>query len=161
MSGIERRQRLFDLYSAHFALGDEEHREMFVCPLCHTGGFTRADCLGENPRLSLAHFIPDKLGGKPSDCTLTCTACNTGVGTSLESALVERWKADDFASGIGTMGATVSGIFGKITVEYQLFPQRKSMSFYGQPKRSNPRHAASLHEHLSEISKDPAGEFHF
>jgi hypothetical protein len=159
-SGIEKRQRLFDLYSKHFALGDPERREMFVCPLCCTG-FTREDCAGKNPRLSLAHFISQKLGGKDSDCTLTCTDCNNGVGTNLEAALVERWKADDFAAGIGTMRAGLSGAFGEISVEYELSPQRRSMSFYGLPERSNPKHSAALHQYLTENSKDTAGEVQF
>jgi hypothetical protein len=157
---LEKRQRLFDLYSKHFAIGDKDKREIFVCPLCFEP-FTREDCAGKEPRLSLAHFIPDKLGGTDSDCTLACTECNNEVGTNLEAALVERWKADDFAAGIGTMGARLSGPFGEISVEYELSHQQKSISIYGLPKQSNPKHSASLHQYLSDTSNDPAGEFEF
>jgi hypothetical protein len=157
---LERRQQLFDLYSRHFALGDPEKREIFVCPLCHQG-FTREDCAGDNPRLTLAHCIPAELGGKYSDCTLTCADCNSSVGTNLEAALVKRFQADDFAAGIGRMRARLSGSFGAINIEYELSHQRKSMSLYGLPERSNPKHLAALQQYLAETSKDPDGEVQF
>lgn len=156
--GVEKRRKLFDLYSKHFAL--VEKREIFVCPICHNG-FTREDCDGDNPHLSLAHLIPQELGGTDSCCTLACTECNNGVGTKLEAALVERWKADDFAAGMGTMRARLSGSFGEVNVEYELSHQQRSMSFYGLPKRSNPKHSAALHQYLTEMSKERAGEVNF
>ncbi len=33
-NGLRRRERLFEFFSKHFALGDSEKREVFVCPLC-------------------------------------------------------------------------------------------------------------------------------
>jgi hypothetical protein len=159
-SGSEKRRRLFDLYSKHLALGEPDKQGIFVCPLCHTG-FTGSDCEGDNPRLSLAHFIPRELGGKGSDCTLACSDCNNGVGTKLEAALVERWKADDFAAGIGTIRARLSGSFGTVSAEYELSPQQGSISFFGLPKHSNPTHSAALHRYLTEMSKEAAGEVNF
>jgi hypothetical protein len=159
-NGIERRYRLFDHFSRHFATGDPEKREIFLCPLCRSI-FRREDCAGQKPRLSLAHSIPQKLGGKSSDCTLACTACNNGIGTQLEAALVERWEADDFAEGIGTMEARLSGVFGEVSVEYELSREQKSMTFYGLPERSNPKHREALHRYLTEMSNDPAAEVHF
>jgi hypothetical protein len=160
ISGVEKREQLFDLYSKHFSLRDTESREIFVCPLCQTG-FLRKDCEGENPLLSIAHLIPEKLGGRLSDCTLACTACNNGVGTNLEAALVKRFKADDFGTGIGELDARLSGSFGEIRITYDLSPAKNSMTFYAQPRRSNPKHVASLQQYLAHSSNGPPSEVQF
>ena len=59
----ERRRHLFDHYMRNLVLFKVNPAGIFVCPLCQDG--IRKEALdGKEPYLTLAHVIPDKLGGR-------------------------------------------------------------------------------------------------
>src|SRR5437868_5949014 len=93
------RERLFDDYSERLARVQPEAAGTFICPLCQKP-FTQAALSGNNPALTLAHVLPESLGG--SFCTLTCAPCNNDMGSDLEAFLLERFRAEDAMQGVGT-----------------------------------------------------------
>jgi hypothetical protein len=141
----ERRQQLFDRYQPQLALFGTDPPGLFDCPLCMRG-FPRQATEGPEPALTLAHVIPDKLGGNLR--TLACKDCNNGVGHSLESALVERFLAEDCMAGVIRLPGRVSGPFGNIGVEYTRSPDRRDWKFYAVPEQTNPANMSALHEFL-------------
>jgi hypothetical protein len=113
------RERLFDDYGGRLATVGGQAAGTFVCPLCQKP-FNREALVGDNPRLTLAHVLPEALGG--SYCTLTCAACNNDAGSTLEAFLLNRFRAEDVMQGVGTVLGRLEGAFGSVDVEFQAAP---------------------------------------
>jgi hypothetical protein len=115
-NGAAERERLFTLYSRQLDRFRVDPPGIFVCPLCRVGVGPET-LRGPNPLVSLAHVVPQALGGR--HYTLTCTACNNGNGTRLEAALCDKLRYDDWCVGVGTRPARLTGDFGELGVEFR------------------------------------------
>jgi hypothetical protein len=73
--GARERERLFNLYSRNLSFFQSEYPDAFACPLCDSG-YSREALTVEPPSVSLAHVIPESLGGSLK--TLTCTPTHVG-----------------------------------------------------------------------------------
>lgn len=142
-NGDAERRRLFDLYAAQFVAGGCTPDDCFVCPLCRDG-YLRPALDGPDPAVSLAHVVPRSQGGK--HCTLTCTACNNGNGAGLESDLLERFRYDDWAAGVGEWPIRLSGAFGEIGAALRIREPGPpvGLSIYAEERRSDRRTMAAL-----------------
>ncbi len=90
----EKLARLFDNYSKNLSFYAPQYEHTFVCPLClRPFGKSELDA-GE---LTIEHIIPAALGGKLT--TITCKACNSMAGHSLDAHLVQRLKTEDILAG--------------------------------------------------------------
>src|SRR5437899_1275830 len=115
MSSARYRNRLFEFYSTHLSHCMPDRQGVFVCPLC-LRSFTREALDGPTPRLSIAHVVPKKMGGRL--CTLTCTECNNNSGTRIEADLFERFLAEDTWNGAVKTEARLSGPFGNVGIDF-------------------------------------------
>lgn len=93
-----KRLRLFDLFVNQRGHTEITHGMYFFCPLCRER-FVREDCVGDNPRLTLAHIVPDKQGGTWR--TLSCAACNNDNGSAIEIDFLTQQKLSDWPHGRG------------------------------------------------------------
>src|SRR2546421_8889508 len=71
--GARERQRLFDLFTRQPGHQDLTQGMIFYCPLCRRP-FGREALAAHSLLLTLAHIIPDALGGTWT--TLACIKCN-------------------------------------------------------------------------------------
>ncbi|QVL31254.1 hypothetical protein KIH39_20765 [Telmatocola sphagniphila] len=158
-SAAEKRQKLFEVNSAGMAALGMGEPDTFVCPLC-VKVFTKDDLkpIGTPKvpefRLTLAHIIPEALGGRL--CTLACKDCNNGVGKALEAALKEQFVVEDAVKGTGKLRARLAGDFGNVGVEVS-FPGDGGQPWQLEPvaRISNPVHAASLDKMLEGTEANP------
>jgi hypothetical protein len=139
------RERLFDDYSERLARMRPGSARTFICPLCQKQ-FTRDDLEGDDPTLTLAHVLPEALGG--SFCTLTCAPCNNDMGSDLEAFLLERFRAEDALKGVGTMAGRLEGAFGSVGVEFQVAPPGEPWTVIVIGKQTNPAVLQKLDEAL-------------
>jgi hypothetical protein len=124
MKGIERRRKIFEVYSANLQyftglykieLGVDSKKvdlvdtPIYICPLC-----TRAysieliDHNFDNNHLTLEDLPPKSVGGNPK--ILTCKECNSKAGHSLDKAISESIKIEQFFKKIPS--TKVTGIVG-------------------------------------------------
>jgi hypothetical protein len=128
------REKLFNDYSARYAaVGGEPDK--FMCPICKYV-FDRDAIEGDNPKLTLAHVLPEALGG--NYCSLACAKCNNDMGSDLESFLIERFKAEDAMNGVGTLPGRMKGEFGSVGVEFQTAPLGEPWRVLVVDKQTNP-----------------------
>lgn len=80
---MNRKARLFDIFSRNFSLYLPGEDEWFVCPVCH-----RAFGREHLDHLDLGHIFPKFLGG--SETTLLCRKCNNRLGTQIEGSEAKR-----------------------------------------------------------------------
>lgn len=82
----ERQKALFAILAEHYkCYTNGEKINKFQCPLCKNEfGFNAID----RSELSLAHMIPDFLGG--DFWTLSCAKCNNTIGSQIEGAESKR-----------------------------------------------------------------------
>ena len=120
-----RRRRLFDLYVRQPGHEDLTQCRIYWCPLCRQP-FEREATAGDNPRLTLAHIIPESLGG--SWTTLACADCNNGHGHEIEVDLLASHRFVDWAAGRGTMKVRMEEV-GKVRAEALRDPQANRLSF--------------------------------
>ncbi|HEX4613286.1 MAG TPA: hypothetical protein VH092_34180, partial [Urbifossiella sp.] len=97
------------------------------------------------PVLSLAHIVPEALGGV--DCTLACTACNNGNGARFEADLANRFRYEDWGNGGGGWPARLSGVFGDVGVEFAR-TDATHWTLEVVHRQTNPVHLAALKEWL-------------
>ena len=95
-----KRLRLFDLFVNQPGHADMTHGKYFFCPLCREP-FVREDCVGDNPKLTLAHIVPDSQGGTWK--TLSCAGCNNDNGSDIEKDLLTQHKLSDWVHGRGAI----------------------------------------------------------
>lgn len=96
-SGKRSREELFSRYASNLSLYDARSGDIFVCPVC-LKPFTRSALRSDPPALSLAHVIPEALGGRL--VTLACAKCDNRIGSAYDSqAALEqelyRWQRGD------------------------------------------------------------------
>jgi hypothetical protein len=108
-----KRLRLFDLFVSQPGHADITHGKYFFCPLCREP-FNREDCVGENPKLTLAHIVPDSQGGTWK--TLSCAGCNNNNGREIEKDFLTQQKLSDWVYGRGAIPIRL-GEGGKIKGE--------------------------------------------
>ena len=132
---------LFTRYVANLGLYRPELPGQFLCPLC-LHGFP-VECI-EWGHLSLAHVVPDVLGGRL--CTLLCKACNNTLGAGIEAHADRRRKLFESITGNRTDGIGLKLSLGqgsKDPVELQGFCKGdvKSRIFHIEFKdvRNSPR----------------------
>ena len=155
----EKRQALFEVNSAGMVALGMGKPDTFVCPLC-LKVFTKDDLkpIGtpKEPefRLTLAHIIPEALGGRL--CTLACKGCNNGIGKALEAALKEQFVVEDAVKGTGKLKARLAGDFGNVGVEAR-FPGNGCQPWHLEPvsRISNPGHSVSLNMMLEGTEVNP------
>lgn len=153
-----KRLRLFEVNSAGLvALGLAEPN-IFICPLC-LKHFPKDDLTfretsnGSECQLTLAHIIPESLGG--TLCTLACKECNSGVGKSLEAVLKEQFVAEDAINGSGSLRARLVGEFGNVGVDVGFPGGCQPWQLVPVPRITNPVHNASLEQMLEGTDVDP------
>src|SRR5688572_15676692 len=95
-----KRLRLFDLFVSQPGHGDMTHGKYFFCPLCGKP-FAREDCVGVQPRLTLAHIVPKSQGGTWQ--TLSCKGCNNENGSEIENDFLTQQKLWDWVHGRGVI----------------------------------------------------------
>ncbi len=96
MTSEEMRERLFDLYAANLSLCMPEMRDTFLCPFC-LAQFTKDAVRGKDPKVILAHCVPDSLRGKMT--TLACAACDNNAGRDIDIHLINRLRTTSFFGG--------------------------------------------------------------
>jgi hypothetical protein len=93
MTNAERRQKLFDTFAANYSYCATQDHGKFLCPICaspHGPESTRAESFS----VDLAHVYPESCGGKL--VTLTCSKCNSTLGSKYDSQLkIEHQSYDD------------------------------------------------------------------
>lgn len=155
MSGenAAKRGRLFDLYVRQPGHEDATQGRYFWCPLCRHP-FERQDTAGDNPRLTLAHIIPESLGGTLT--TLTCARCNNGHGHEIEVDLLTRHQVTDWAAGRGTAPVRM-GKRRKIRAESRRDPQSQRIAFDVHTPMANPE-VQIQKEQLQAIEEGASGQ---
>lgn len=93
---------LFGRYAANLKLYCSALPGQFLCPLCFHGFPVESIEWGH---LSLAHVVPEVLGGRM--CTLLCKACNNTLGNGIEGHADRRRKIFDALSGKTRKGASL------------------------------------------------------
>lgn len=89
----EKKQKLFNQLAANLSFYTKgEFREQIGCPIC-------LKLFDSTDELSLAHIIPNALGG--NIVTLTCKQCNNEVGSRIECYETERARLKSAFSGDG------------------------------------------------------------
>ena len=143
------RERLFDDFSSRLARFTGEAVGPFVCPIC-LERFTRDVLAATPPELTLAHVIPESLGGR--FCTLACALCNNEIGSDLEAFLLERYRAEDAFNGVGTIAGRMEFEFGSVGVELQAAPPGEPWTVLVIEKQTNP----TVLERLNDSIDAPA-----
>ncbi len=147
------REKLFGEYSRRFA-ATGGNADTFQCPLCMTL-FSQDVLAIEPPVLTLAHVLPEALGG--TFCTLACAGCKNDIGSDLEAFLIERFRAEDAMNGVGLLAGRLEGDFGSVGVEFQAAPPGEPWTVLIIEKQTNPAVIVKLHSALdANSSDDPA-----
>jgi hypothetical protein len=87
MSNQELREHLFDGYAANLSLWFPGVKDTFLCPFCLTA-FAKGAVQGKNPKVILAHCVPDALRGRPQ--TLACAECDNVSIPAVRSTMSAR-----------------------------------------------------------------------
>ena len=148
----EKRGRLFDLYVRQPGHEDITQGRYFCCPLCRRP-FEREATAGDIPLLTLAHIIPEALGGTWT--TLACADCNNGHGRKVEDDLLASHRFADWVTGRGTMQVRM-GEGGKVRAESRRDPEENHLSFTVTTPMASP--AVRVHkQQLATIAENPSG----
>lgn len=164
LSAAQIREKLFNGYSAQLtAMNSIFHNfpaveDTFLCPFClRTFG---RDCLGQPLRLSLEHCIPEAVGGTPKTLTLTCTDCNTDMGSRVDSHLKGRLAGEDFWAGRSgepnRIWLDINGNQVRANLQFSR-GDKPSFSIVLDPRNSHPRDFEAVAAALSAEAEDPKG----
>jgi hypothetical protein len=153
----QKREQLFDLYSRQMALYDPEPGDAFVCPLCRRV-YPREALTTDPPLLTLAHIVPQSLGGTTS--TLACAPCNNDSGSGHEKVLLDHLHQKDWEAGMGIIRGRLETDCGDVAIEMQRGPDQ-SWRFNVIPLRSNPAHVEALQQRMAGLVNDPLPGFEF
>lgn len=145
-NGAHERERLFDLYARQLELGGVTPTGIFVCPLCREG-WTRESLCVPDPGVSLAHVVPEALGGRLR--TLACTPCNNGNGARLEADLARSLAYQDWVRGVGSWPARLRGEFGDLGIEFRRSEGLSRWSLTVVEGQTNPACVSALDEWLA------------
>lgn len=137
-----------------------DQAEIFICPLCH-----RVFTKDKWQDLTLEHVPPERVGGKA--IVVTCAACNSISGFTLDTHLVREQDFLDFGDGLP--GSSLVGEYSVNDVPHKLWA-RFSFGPHGEwivegdphPKRTNPEYLQEAMDSLEETSwKDFRMKFYF
>jgi hypothetical protein len=143
-----RRGVLFDRFVAQPGHQDITHGQYFFCPLCRDR-FERIATGGVNPQLTLAHIIPQSLGGTWT--TLACARCNNKLGRTIETDLLTSHHVSDWSTGLSSL--TVRMGEGRVRAESQRNPDTGKLSFTVTTHPRNPA-IATYKAHLERIRNE-------
>lgn len=147
------REKLFNDCCLRYAAAGGS-ADTFQCPLCTTL-FGREVLAKEPPALTLAHVLPEALGG--TFCTLACAGCNNDIGSDLEAYLIERFRAEDAMHGVGMLAGRLEGEFGSVGVKFQAAPPGEPWTVLIIENQTNPAVIKKLNSALdANPSDDPA-----
>ena len=118
------RQAMFDRGAAAWRAATGDPRGTYVCPLC-TQGFARVAL--EHDVLAIEHVPPKAQGGRP--LLLTCRACNSTAGHTVDAAASARDRTRAIAQAVtqkrgsatGTARLVVGGV--ETNVRYTAGPE--------------------------------------
>ncbi len=120
-----RRAMLFDQFTKQRGHEDVTRGEIFFCPLCRTP-FSREALDPAHLRLTLAHIIPDALGGTWT--TLACDECNNDKGGhELEADLAASMRVSDWVQGTGSLEVRMAD--GRVRATATRFPDENRLHF--------------------------------
>ncbi len=132
---LAKRERMFDRFVAQPGHEDITQGRYFYCPLCRSGPFPREATGGENPLLTLAHIVPDSLGGTWT--TLACAKCNNGHGHEIEADLLAHQKVGDWLHGRGPLNVRM-GDDKKVRAEFHRGVEGSGLHFEVKTPMLNP-----------------------
>lgn len=144
----------FDTYGKQLEFFKINPAGLFVCPLCRIGYFRQA--LDMNPPwLTLAHIVPEALGGK--QCTLACKKCNSDNGARLESDLQHNLEYAEWSQGRGSWPARISldGVVGDIGAVIRRKGVLSNWSVVMNPRQSHPQAFTTFNERLRANAGKP------
>jgi len=146
-----RRMMLFDQFTKQRGHEEMTRGEIFFCPLCRTP-FGREALALANLRLTLAHIIPDALGG-----TWTTLACdernNDKGGRELEADLSASMRVSDWVKGTGSLEVRMGD--GRVRATATRFPDENRLHFEITTPMASPS-VQELHRCGSAIVQNPA-----
>jgi len=145
---------MFDLFVSQPGHDDLTQGQYFYCPLCRNGPFLREAAVGANPRLTLAHIIPESLGGGWT--TLACADCNNGNGHRIEADLLAQHKFTDWVHGRGPLKVRM-GEKRKVRAEATHEPQSKELAF----KITTPEESLAVQDFRRRFKAASSREFPF
>jgi hypothetical protein len=116
----EKRKRLFHQFANQPGHADLTEGRYFVCPLCRIGFIPEA-LDTDPPLLTLAHIIPESLGGTWT--TLACAECNSSNGRGIEKDLLTKSRIRDWAHGRGELDVLM-GAGGRVRAVVSRDPVR-------------------------------------
>ena len=146
-----RRGRMFDLFVKQPGHADLTEGWYFYCPLCHRGPFPREATAGETPLLTLAHIIPESLGGTWT--TLTCAECNNGHGHKIEADLLAQHRFTDWVHGRGSLNVRM-GNEGRVRAESRRDPEANRLAF----NITTPMASPAVQAHQFRLRSADAGQ---
>ena len=133
---MKRLEQLYHAYSRNLSLHDSALKDTFACPIC-LRKFSK-DAV-QSRILTEEHVISQKLGGRI--VTLTCKECNNLHGSTLDSNLINKFRALDRVSGLSDkpLRSQVKALGAKQDLEtYFSREGPPRIHFIGNEKRSNP-----------------------
>jgi hypothetical protein len=135
------RLKLFTFFAAQLALYVPSTGGcVFACPLCRK--VFNPDALeGSDPPLTLAHVVPEALGG--SDCVLTCKSCNSTLGSKVDAHMVKEQRVHEFYRGERAARITMTTPDGLRIATEGTFRNNK-WELRHLPKQTNPTMADEL-----------------
>jgi HNH endonuclease len=146
-----RRAMLFDQFTKQRGHEDVTRGEIFFCPLCRTP-FGREALDPANLRLTLAHIIPDALGGTWT--TLACDECNNDKGGhELEADLAASMRVSDWVQGTGSLEVRMGD--GSVLATATRFPDENRWHFEITTPMASPS-VQELHRRGEAIVQNPA-----
>lgn len=113
-------------------------QDCYCCPLCKRLFISQAI---EDGVLTLEHAPPEKVGGRP--LALTCKACNSNSGYSIDAAVVNREKLFDAAKAITGQKRNYEGRasmkMGGVSINIKIEVNEGSVSLKPPQRINNPR----------------------
>jgi hypothetical protein len=142
---------MFDLFVNQPGHADLTEGRYFYCPLCRRGPFPREATAGETPQLTLAHIIPESLGGTWT--TLACVGCNNGHGHEIEADLLAQHRFTDWVHGRGSLNVRM-GDERRVRAESRRDPEANRLSF----NITTPMASPTVQAHQARLRSAEAGQ---
>lgn len=137
------RKRLFEQGVAALARTRPEIEGTYACPICRRA----APVLDP---FTLEDVPPKSVGGRP--LLLTCFDCNSTAGHQLDAHIHKGVKAAEIAAGTRPQAVRLS--LGENTITANLHLGDGSLTFEGEPTRSDPEAHRAFFETLEKASAE-------
>lgn len=146
-----RRAHLFEQFTKQRGHEDVTRGEFFFCPLCRDP-FGRDALDPANLRLTLAHIIPEALGGTWT--TLACDKCNNDKGGhELEADLAASMRVSDWAQGTGSLEIRAGD--GRVRATATRFPAENRLHFEITTPMASPA-VQEMKRRYEAVAQNPA-----